>query len=55
MEMTYYKRTMINPTYNDVHTAFMLNGFHLDKDDLCRVAYSFIKEGEEYEKAVGDF
>lgn len=43
------------PTYNDVHSAFRLNGFYLDKDDLCRVAYSFIKEGEEYEKSVGDF
>jgi O-succinylbenzoic acid--CoA ligase len=42
-------------TYNDVHPAFKLNGFHLDKDDLCRVAYSFIKEGEDYERAVGDF
>jgi O-succinylbenzoic acid--CoA ligase len=42
-------------TYNDVHPAFRLNGFHLDKDDLCRVAYSFIKEGEEFEKSVGDF
>ncbi|MBA2744661.1 MAG: AMP-binding protein [Flavisolibacter sp.] len=46
---------MVNPTYNDVHPSFKLNGFHLDKDDLCRVAYSFIKEGEEYERAVGDF
>jgi O-succinylbenzoic acid--CoA ligase len=42
-------------TYNDVHPAFRLNGFHLDKDDLCRVAYSFIKEGEDFEKSVGDF
>jgi len=46
---------LINPNYNDVHNAFRLNGFHLGKDDLCRVAYSFIKEGEEYEKSVGDF
>ena len=43
------------PTYNDVHPAFKLNGFHLDKDDLCRVAYSFIKEGEDFEKSVGHF
>ena len=43
------------PTYNDVHPSFKLNGFHLDKDDLCRVAYSFIKEGEEFERSVGDF
>ncbi len=42
-------------TYKNVHNLFKLNGFHLDKNDLCRVAYSFIKEGEEYEKAVGDF
>lgn len=43
------------PTYENVHNQFKLNGFHLDRDDLCRVAYSFIKEGEEFEKPVGDF
>lgn len=42
-------------TYENVHNRFKLNGFHLDKDDLCRVAYSFIKEGEDFEKPVGDF
>ena len=42
-------------TYNNVHNRFKLNGFHLNKEDLCRVAYSFIKEGEEYEKPVGNF
>ena len=46
---------MINPTYENVHNLFKLNGFHLDREDLCRVAYSFIKEGEEFEKPVGDF
>ena len=47
---------MINTiTYNNVHNLFKLNGFHLNRNDLCRVAYSFIKEGEEFEKAVGDF
>lgn len=55
MEIQYHKRTLVNPTYNDVHTAFKLNGFHFDKDDLCRVAYSFIKEGEDFERSVGDF
>lgn len=55
MEIQYYKRTLVNPTYKDVHTAFKLNGFSLDRDDLCRIAYSFIKEGEEYERSVGDF
>jgi O-succinylbenzoic acid--CoA ligase len=46
---------MINPTYENVHNHFKLNGFHLDREDLCRVAYSFIKEGEDFEKPVGDF
>ncbi|MFV5696316.1 AMP-binding protein [Flavobacterium sp. LB3P122] len=42
-------------TYKNVNNHFKLNGFHLNRNDLCRVAYSFIKEGEEYEKSVGDF
>jgi len=43
------------PTYHNVHNSFKLNGFHLDKDDLCRVAYSFIKEGDDFERPVGSF
>lgn len=46
---------MINPTYHNVHNRFKLNGFHLNREDLCRVAYSFIKEGDDFEKPVGDF
>lgn len=46
---------MNNPTYHNVHNLFKLNGFHFNADDLCRVAYSFIKEGEDFEKPVGDF
>lgn len=46
---------METPTYLNVHNRFKLNGFHLDKDDLCRIAYSFIKEGEAFEKPVGMF
>ena len=46
---------MHSPTYENVHNLFKLNGFHLDREDLCRVAYSFIKEGEDFEKPVGDF
>ena len=42
-------------TYNNVHNLFKLNGYHLKRNDLCRVAYSFIKEGDIYEKAMGDF
>lgn len=43
------------PSHKNVHNHFKLNGFHLNADDLCRVAYSFIKEGDDFEKPVGDF
>ncbi len=43
------------PNYKNVHNKFKLNGFHLNAEDLCRVAYSFIKEGDDFEKPVGDF
>lgn len=46
---------MNNPTYHNVHNKFKLNGYHLTKDDLIRVAYSFIKEGEYFEKPLGVF
>lgn len=47
---------MVNTiTYQNVHNLFKMNGYHLNRNDLCRVAYSFIKEGEEFEKSVGDF
>ncbi|AWA29213.1 O-succinylbenzoic acid--CoA ligase [Flavobacterium magnum] len=46
---------MSSPTYLNVHNQFKLNGFHLDRDDLCRVAYSFIKEGDDFERPVGHF
>ena len=44
-----------NPDYHFVHPNFKLNGFHFSEHDLLRIAYSFIKEGEPYERAVGDF
>jgi len=46
---------MINITYHNVHNRFKLNGYHFTKDDMLRVAYSFIKEGREFEKPVGQF
>ena len=46
---------MDNLTYQNVHNKFKLNGFSFTKDDLLRVAYSFIKEGENYEKPLGIF
>jgi O-succinylbenzoic acid--CoA ligase len=46
---------MNNPTYQNVHNKFKLNGFSFTKDDLLRVAYSFIKEGAYFEKPLGIF
>lgn len=43
------------PTYKNIHNRFLLNGNHYRFDDLFEVAYSFIKEGEEHERAIGDF
>tara|TARA_R110002126_G_scaffold158858_2_gene306115 strand:+ start:247 stop:1293 length:1047 start_codon:yes stop_codon:yes gene_type:complete len=42
-------------TYKNVHNQFKLNGYHLNKEDLCRVSYCLIKEGDEFEKSIGDF
>ncbi|WP_395045875.1 AMP-binding protein [Flavobacterium sp.] len=46
---------MTKPTYKNVHNKFKLNGFHFTKEDLCRVAISYIKEGVEHEKPLGSF
>ncbi len=42
-------------TYQNVHNQFKMNGFHFNREDMLRVAYSFIKEGKDFEKHVGDF
>ncbi|MEM0576899.1 AMP-binding protein [Flavobacterium polysaccharolyticum] len=42
-------------TYKNVHNHFKFNGVHLDREQLCTVAYSFIKEGADFQKALGDF
>ena len=42
-------------THKNVHNYFKLNGYHLNGKDLCRVGYSFIKEGDVYERAIGEF
>lgn len=46
---------MKTPTYDEIHTKFKLNGNKYTFDELKEVAYSFIKEGEPYEKITGDF
>ncbi|KOS04922.1 O-succinylbenzoic acid--CoA ligase [Flavobacterium akiainvivens] len=38
-----------------IHPSFCLNGISLNAESLWSVAYSFIKEGEEYQKHIGLF
>ena len=42
-------------TYKNVHNSFKFNGVHLNREELCMVAYSFIKEGADFQKSLGDF
>lgn len=39
----------------EVHPSFKLNGRSLDHNGLMTIAYSYVKEGELYEKQIGDF
>lgn len=43
------------PTYDKVHNRFKLNSKTFTREELKEVAYSFIKEGRPFEKALGDF
>lgn len=43
------------PKFTAVHNKFKLNGRHYSFNDLKDVAYSFIKEGEAYQKEIGKF
>ena len=42
-------------THKNVHNYFKINGFHLNADELRRVAYDYIKEGDGNEAAIGEF
>lgn len=41
--------------YRKIHSHFKLNGLLFSHDELKEVAYSLIKEGEPFEKEIGDF
>lgn len=43
------------PDYHNIHNCFKLNGYHPNRDTLFQLAYSFIKEGEAFEKEIGIF
>lgn len=42
-------------SWRNIHPAFKLNGVHYDLKELQEVGYSFIKEGDANENAIGDF
>ena len=46
---------MLNLTHKNVHNYFKINGYHLNGDDFRSVAYSYIKEGDANEQAIGEF
>ena len=42
-------------SYHNIHNKFKLNGFYYNRQQLKTVAYSYIKEGDDYEKVTGNF
>ena len=42
-------------TYKNVHNQFKLNGHHYSREELLHIGYCYIKEGEPFEKLVGEF
>ena len=45
----------MNPSWQNIHKAFRLNGIAYSLSELYEVGYSLVKEGQEFEKAIGDF
>lgn len=45
----------MTPTFDKIHLKFKLNGFHYNTEDLKDAAYSFVKEGDAFEKSIGNF
>lgn len=45
----------MTPKFDKVHRRFKLNRNSYNHDELKEVAYSYIKEGEPFEKVIGNF
>jgi O-succinylbenzoic acid--CoA ligase len=45
----------MTPKFDKVHRRFKLNGNNYNHDELKEVSYSYIKEGELFEKVIGNF
>lgn len=43
------------PHYSKIHNSFILEGKHYEREELKEIAYSFIKEGQPFEKEIGLF
>ena len=43
------------PHYKNIHNRFKINGFHLEREALFQLAYSFVKEGDDFEIEFGQF
>ncbi|RKR12930.1 O-succinylbenzoic acid--CoA ligase [Maribacter vaceletii] len=41
--------------WSKIHSDFKLNGVSISKKEIPEVAYSYIKEGEDFEKEIGEF
>lgn len=46
---------MLQLTHKNVHNYFKINGYHLTAAELRRVGYDYIKEGDENDRAIGEF
>lgn len=46
---------MLQLTHKNVHNYFKINGYHLAAAELRRVGYDYIKEGDENDRAIGEF
>ena len=43
------------PYYKNIHNRFKINEIHLDKEAVFLFSYSLIKEGDAFEKELGNF
>ena len=45
----------MKPSWQNIHKSFKLNGVSYSQEALLEVAYSLVKEGQDFEKPIGDF
>ncbi|WP_298896037.1 AMP-binding protein [uncultured Psychroserpens sp.] len=45
----------MTPTFDKIHLRFKLNGIHYNHEELKEIAYSLVKEGDDYEQVIGNF